>query len=215
MNSTNSITQAYNLAAADYTGQFWDEIQNKPMDQVMLDWFTRQITSESPILEIGGGPGEVSDYLSRNAMTCISTDRAGLMVKEGKKQFPYLHFEVQDFFHLPYAENTFKRVVAFYAIVNLQPDDIKNVFNEVKRVLKEDGLFLFTFHIFEEGKDKQMVRDRFMDKPGARLTFYFFKVEEIITLVEEAGFKIMDIVIRYPYPEVEYPSKRAYFFIRR
>jgi len=29
------------------------------------------------------------------------------------------------------------------------------------------------------------------------------------------GYQVVDILIRYPYTDVEYPSKRAYFVVRK
>jgi ubiquinone/menaquinone biosynthesis C-methylase UbiE len=215
MNDRDRITHAYDLAAEDYAAKFWDEIQKKNMDQILLKWFAGQTGPKGRILEIGGGPGEVSAFLTDHGAYCICTDRSSQMVEQGKKYFPDVQFEVQDFLQLTYADKSFDGVVAFYAIVNLQLKEIETVFREVKRVLKENGLFMFTFHIHEEGLDSQVKNEQFLDKPGAELTFYFLDVEEIKQLVEKTGFQIVDILVRYPYADAEYPSKRAYFVVRR
>ena len=38
--------------------------------------------------------------------------------------------------------------------------------------------------------------------------------DEIKALAESLGYRVVDILIRYPYVDVEYPSKRAYFVVR-
>ena len=154
----------------------------------------------------------MSGYLSRHHEGCIATDQSERMIRAGKRYFPKVAFEVQDFFHLSYADNSFPAVVAFYAIVNLTRDEIERVFREVKRVLGRGGIFLFTFHV-RKTRGTLTVR-KFLEKDN-RLEFYLYKVEEIRKLVEQAGLETVDIITRYPYPTIEYPTSRAYFIARK
>jgi SAM-dependent methyltransferase len=209
---TRSISTAYNLVAEEYAQKFLDELERKNMDKVVLDWFATQIPNNEVVLEIGTGPGEVSGYLDNLGIKCIGTDISPVMIENAKRNFPYIMFEVQDFFDITYPENTFYGVVGFYAIVNYHPDDLLPIFKNIKRVLKENGLFLFTFHVFE-GERKTYV-EKFLEKEGSKLTFYYYEVDEIKNIVENLGFEIVDIIIRYPYEGFEFPSKRSYFILR-
>lgn len=65
------------------------------------------------------------------------------MENRRKRDIDKVHFEVQDFCQLTYANNSFFGVIAYYAIVNLTMDQIKTAFLEVHRVLKDHGLFMF------------------------------------------------------------------------
>ena len=213
MNTKESITQAYNHAADEYATAFWNELDKKSFDRIILNWFAAQIPAGESVLEIGAGPGEISGYLARLGVTCLGTDRSERMIENARKYFPQVKFEVQDFFHLKYADQSFRGVVGFYAIVNLTPEEIKTALLEVKRVLKDDGLFLFSFHIFE-GEEKTDV-EKFFSQEANALTFYYFKVDDVREWVESAGYQIVDILIRYPYKDAEYQSKRAYFVARK
>lgn len=213
MNTKESITRAYDLIADKYAAQWWNEFENKHFDRVILDWFATQIPENKVILEIGAGPGEVSGYLSDRGVKCIGTDISEKMIENGKKYFPNVTFEVQDFFNFTYENDLFDGVIAYYAIVNLTFHETELVFKEVRRVLKRNGLFLFTFHIFEN-EEKLDVKN-FFNKEGNELTFYYFKVDELRNLVKSMGFEIIDILIRYPYENVEYQSKRSYFIVRK
>jgi hypothetical protein len=44
------------------------------------------------------------------------------------------------------------------------------------------------------------------------LDFIFFETEEMKRYLETAGFKLEEVIERDPYPDVEYPSRRAYIF---
>jgi hypothetical protein len=47
------------------------------------------------------------------------------------------------------------------------------------------------------------------------LDFIFFETEEVRDHLEMAGFELQEVIERDPYPEVEYPSRRAYIFARK
>jgi ubiquinone/menaquinone biosynthesis C-methylase UbiE len=212
MNTRDGIARAYDRAADKYAEGFWNELEKKHFDRVILDWFADQAPRGERILEIGCGPGEVSGYLSRRGATCLGTDVSPRMIENARKYFPGVSFDVQDFFSLTYADTSFSRVVAFYAIVNLTMPEIESVFREVSRVLASGGLFLFTFHIYES-EEKTDTADFLA--PGNPLTFYYFKVDEMKAMVERLGFQVVDVLIRHPYPGAEYQSKRSYFILRK
>lgn len=213
MNTKTSITKAYDLVADDYAAKLWNEFEKKHFDRLILEWFATQIPQKEVVLEIGAGPGEVSGYLANQGVKCVGSDLSSQMVENAKKYFPDIQFEVQDFFNLTYGNESFFGVIAYYAIVNLMLDEIQAAFKEVRRVLKDNGLFLFTFHIFEN--EAQTDVKNFFNKEGNALTFYYFKVDDMKSLVESLGFQIIDILIRYPYHNVEFGSKRSYFILRK
>ena len=213
MNTKKSITTAYDRAAKDYAAALWNELEGKPFDQLILRWFATQIPSGETVLEIGCGPGEVSGFLQRQGVKCLGTDISAQMIEAAREYFPEVQFEVQDFFRLGYDDDAFCGVVGFYAIVNLVLEEVRAMLVEVQRVLKHAGLFLFSFHI-DEGEAKIDV-ENFFNHEGNALTFYCFNVDDVKALVESAGYQVVDILIRYPYKDAEYPSKRAYFVVRK
>ena len=52
---------------------------------------------------------------------------------------------------------------------------------------------------------------------GARgsLDFIFFETGEMKDHLKLVGFELEEVIERDPYPEVEYPSRRAYIFARK
>lgn len=212
MDHKAQIRAAYNRAADAYAADMWNELEQKHFDRLILEWFAAQFDKGEPILEIGSGPGEVTAYLHRCGANCLGTDLCPQMIENARKYFPTLPFDVQDFFQLKYSDESFAGVVGFYAIVNLTLPEIDLVLHEVKRVLKENGLFLFSFHVYE-GSERIDLAD-YLEKDNP-LTFYFFKVDDIKQLAEQVGLQIVDVLVRYPYPGVEHQSKRAYFLVKK
>lgn len=131
------------------------------------------------------------------------------MLSVAKNINPHLNFETSDILNLQYPDKIFGSAIAFYAIVHFDYEQLKTAFKEIKRVLAENGQFLFSFHI----GDNLVHLDSFLDHE-VNIDFYFFETEKIIDLLKVTGFEMIDIIERQPYKDIEYPSKRAYIWAK-
>ena len=213
MNTKQSIVKAYDHASAGYAAAFWNEFEGKPFDRMILRWLAERTRGGEPVLEIGCGPGEVSGFLTDLGVDCLGTDISSEMIENARRCFPKARFEIQDFFDVKYPDCSFSAVVAFYAIVNWKLDQLVPAFKEVRRVLRPNGFLLLSFHIREAEPTLEV--DKFFDKDDSALTFYFFDVDDVRAALQQAGFICADTVIRYPYKDKEYQSKRAYIVARK
>lgn len=98
-------------------------------------------------------------------------------------------------------------ITAFYAIVHFSVDELDHVFKEMHAVLDQGGLFLFSFHIGEQNAHLE----EFLGV-AVKMDFTFFTPEAVVEKLKATSFKIDDVLIRYPYDDVEFPSKRCYVF---
>ncbi|MDD2671612.1 MAG: hypothetical protein PHG91_07815 [Syntrophales bacterium] len=73
--------------------------------------------------------------------------------------------------------------------------------------LKPGGIFLFTYHAGEKTIHLEEFIGRKVD-----IEVVFFASDFIIDCLRGAGFEIIEITERGPYPEIEYQSRRAYVF---
>jgi ubiquinone/menaquinone biosynthesis C-methylase UbiE len=208
-----SVAMAYDRVAERYAEQFWNEFEQKHFDRIMLGWYASQVPLGEVVLEVGSGPGEVSGYLAKLGVHCLGTDISSTMVACAKRLFPEAQFAVEDYFALSYENESFCAAVAYYAIVNHALSDLPPAFEEIYRVLKRSGLFLFTFHAYA-GKEKTTIRDFFGTEVG-EMPFYYYKIDAMKAVVESVGFQVVDILERQPYVGFEYASRRAYFLLRK
>ena len=114
------------------------------------------------------------------------------------------------FLDLKYHDKSIDGIVAFYLIVNFTIRDVEKAMAEIYRVLKNGGLFLTSFHIGNE----VIHLHEFLGKK-VELDFIFHSPEEVVEIMERCCFVIDELIIRYPYRDAEYPSKRAYIFARK
>jgi hypothetical protein len=62
-NRQDAIREAYDRAAEAYAEKCFFELYEKPLDRKLYDLFFERTVNRGPVLEIGCGPGEVSNYL--------------------------------------------------------------------------------------------------------------------------------------------------------
>ena len=161
--------------------------------------------------DFGCGPGQATKFLfDYGVRNIIGIDISPAMINAARRLFPEIKFEPGDLLKISCESNYFGSVLAFYAIVHFNYDQVKAAFNEINRVLKNGGQFLFSFHVgdetvhFDKGYDKDVDID-----------LYFFPTNKILELLDDTGFGIIDALERYPYKDVEYPSKRAYIWAEK
>lgn len=205
------IKQCYDATADAYAAGLFDELSKKPFDRILLAAFALENKDKGSMLDLGCGPGQTTCFLaSVGIQNILGVDLSAGMVKKAKELNPNLQFEAADMLGLPFDNDRFGSVVAFYAIVHFDTRELKKALSEIYRVLKPGGQFLFSFHIGEGA----VHRDEFF---GAKvdIDFYFFKTEDVLELLKDIGFKIVNAVERFPYETVEYPSKRAYLWVEK
>ncbi len=210
MQKQDSIIDCYNKTAKNYADKYIDELNKKHLDKILLKSFAIENLKNGQLIDLGCGPGQTTKYLFDCGFTAlIGVDISSSMVEVARNINPMLHFERADMLDLKYPDKRFGSAIAFYSIVHFDYAQIKVAFKEIKRVLADNGQFLFSFHI----GDNVVHLDEFLDH-AVNIDFYFFEVEKIIDLLKETGFDIIDAIERQPYPDVEYPSRRAYIWAK-
>lgn len=210
MKDTKNIIDCYDQTAKSYASKFMDELSKKHLDRILLRAFAAENKQAGTFIDLGCGPGQTTQFLSGcGIQDIIGTDISTVMIQTAKEINPHLKFEVADMLNLQYADHTFGAAVAFYAIVHFTNEQLVQSFQEIRRVLKEKGEFLFSFHV---GDQIIHVND-FLDHPVS-IDFHFFETNKIIELLQQNGFEIIDVIERQPYKEVEYASKRAYVWVK-
>jgi ubiquinone/menaquinone biosynthesis C-methylase UbiE len=208
--TTRSIRESYDRLAEEYTRRIADELQHKPLDRELLDRFAKQTKGRDDVCDMGCGPGHVARYLRDAGASVFGLDLSPGMLEQAQKLNPDIPFREGNMLSLDIPDGSLAGVAAFYAIVNIPRQSLPLVFREIWRVLQSRGLLLLAFHIGNE----VLHEDELWGKKIS-MDFLLFEPSEIRLDLEKAGFNIEEIVEREPYPDVEYPSRRAYIFARK
>jgi ubiquinone/menaquinone biosynthesis C-methylase UbiE len=206
---TNSIRESYDRLAEEYARRIADELQHKPLDRELLDRFAKQ-TRGGEVCDMGCGPGHVARYLRQGGASVFGLDLSTAMLEQARKLNPDILFREGNMLSLDLADATLAGVAAFYAIVNIPRQSLPLIFREIHRVLKSGGLLLLAFHAGNE-----ILHEDELWGQKISMDFLLFQPPDIKLDLEAVGFTIEEVVEREPYPEVEYPSRRAYIFARK
>jgi SAM-dependent methyltransferase len=202
-----SISAYYNAEAPSYAQKFARELDNKPFDRYILDRFSSLIPEEGAVCEIGCGPGQVSCYLKTKNSISYGLDLSLHMLQGSFKLKPFNLPIEGNYFRMPFKNNSLDGILGFYAIVHDETSLVELLLSEVRRVLKTCGAFLFSFHT---GNNRITATNT-----GSTVEYIFHDFEKINDIVNRSNFTNLESVVRLPYPDVEYPSRRAYFLLRK
>lgn len=209
--SKEHIQTSYDRVAGAYALHLFNELEGKPLDREMLNDFAAQVRGTGIVCDVGCGPGQIACYLwEQGVITVQGLDLSPGMVETARSLSPEIPFVQGDLLALNVPDNAWAGVTAFYAIVNLIPEQLPTVFSELYRVLQPGGLLLLAFHRGKEGKHVEEMWGVEMS-----LDFHFFETREILALLRRASFKIERVVERDPYEAVEYPSQRVNVLARK
>jgi ubiquinone/menaquinone biosynthesis C-methylase UbiE len=100
------------------------------------------VSCKMSILDVGCGPGYVSAAATERGVNAIGLDFSEEMIGIAKEKSPQIEFRQGDAQNLPFANGTFDRVVANFALLHLA--DPERAMSEAARVLKAGGRFAFT-----------------------------------------------------------------------
>lgn len=202
---------SYDSVAADYAANFQNELAEKPFDRKMLEWLAEKVGDLGAICDMGCGPGQIARFLADYGAPVCGIDLSPAMVIEAAKLNPDINFTPGDMTSLDQIENeSFGGIAAFYSIIHVSREKLPQALAEFKRVLRPGGVLLVTFHIGRE----IVHMDEWWEKKVS-LDFNFFEREEIKELLTKTGFILEETIERDPYPNHEYPSRRAYIFARK
>ncbi len=211
MNSQEKILQCYNQVADDYAVERWDELNKKHLDRLLLTEFAASNKDKGLCADFGCGPGQTTKFLYDNGMKhIVGIDLSPAMVNVARKLSPQITFETGDLLNIAYPAGHLGSVLAFYAIVHFTIDQVKTCFGEINRVLKTGGDFLFAFHVGDQVVHFDKAHDKEID-----VDLCFFKTEDLLELLYETGFTVIDAIERHPHKDMEYPTRRGYIWAEK
>jgi len=206
----DKIERLYDTVAKEYSETFSGEHEKKPKDQEILLRFSQEVGDIRPVWDFGCGPGQTTKYLKDLGIEISGLDLSEKILEQARTIHPGINFRKGNILELEFDDDSIAGVVAFYAIVHFTEEQVEITFREAFRVLRPDGLFLFTYHI---GEDTIFIKE-FLGKK-VDVDFMFFTTNFIYNCLKKIGFKKIEIIERKPYPGVEYESRRAYVFAKK
>jgi len=150
--------QADAVAAHEY--KTWQESAEHYIDnvapmtaksgQVSILLEVGNIQSDSAVIELGCGTGDLAAQLAEISSRVVGIDFAENMIRIASERFPHIGFQVADAEALPFSDSEFDVVVSNYTAHHFARP--LKVFAEAKRVLKPGGRLAVIMPIQSEQK---------------------------------------------------------------
>lgn len=199
--------EGYDKVAAQYARQYLSELDYKPLDRQLLERLAAMTSGKGRVCDLGCGPGHVARYLREQGADAFGIDLSPGMVEQARQAHPGIDFRQGDMRALDLPDNSLAGIAAFYSLLHIPRSEVTEVLRELLRVLKPGGVLLAAFHI----GDETLHREELLGE-SVSLDFAFFTPGEMARYMGDAGFSVDETIEREPYPDVEYPSRRAYIF---
>ena len=203
------VRESYDSVARAYADELAGELDHKPLDRHLLNRFAEETAGKGLVADLGCGPGHVSAYLRDRGVSMLGVDLSPEMIRVAAERHPGMDFRIGDMKALDLPDASLAGVIAFYAVVHFESDELGTVFREMRRVLRPGGLVLISFHI----GDEVLHRDELFGVPVS-LDFRFLVPDRIAEALRSAGLAVTERTEREPYEGVEYPSRRCYLLGR-
>ena len=122
--------------------EYWKEHINKKLeDDIWIKNYREYFNGKGKCLDLGCGIGQYSKELMSYGYEVISADISDIAL-EKVKEFNDNVVKVDMKEELPFSEEEFDLVFANLSIHYFSDEDTKKLMLEIKRILKEDGLFI-------------------------------------------------------------------------
>ena len=204
------LQESYDITAEKYAERYFRELDHKPFDRRLLDEFAQLVDGLGPVCDLGCGPGHIAGYLSEKGIAAFGVDLSEEMIGIARRLNPLIEFRQGNMLSLDIKDETLGGVVAFYSMIHIPPEMTLSALQEIKRILKPRGMLLLSFHL---GEGKMHLDELWEEKVD--MDFFFFTVDEFEKHLSATGFQHLTSVIREPYPDVEYQSRRAYIMAQK
>lgn len=180
----DSVKKNYDLIAQQYSAEFGKYIE----DLDVYEEFEKNLNQNAKILDLGAGSGRTYSYFNERGYEYIGLDFSQKMRDYAYKihgEFPYI---VDDMINLKkyFANNSLDAVFAVYSLFHLPMEDLKQLLSDIYDVLKNNGIFLFTYQI---GKGEEMVDEPYLNENGKKVLYMSYQTnDEIKNLLDLFSF---------------------------
>ena len=170
-----SVKKNYDLIAKQYAHDFGTFIEDLDIYEEFLEYLSK----DAKILDLGAGTGRTYAYFNDKGYQYIGLDFSKEMKNNAyniHQEFPYI---IDDIVNLKnhFSNNSFDAVFCVYSLFHLPTNDIKNLFQDVYDILKDEGIFLFSYQI---GEGEEMSDEPYLKDEGKKVLYMNYQTNDEI-----------------------------------
>jgi len=131
------IKAYYNNLAPTYDSNRFDNSYGNYIHKQESQILQNRFPKTEKVLDIACGTGRFLEYATHGI------DISENMVEISKKKFPNKIILVQDIKNIEYKNEMFNHALSFHLFMHLKHEELDQLLSEVRRVLENDGTFVF------------------------------------------------------------------------
>ena len=191
----DSVRDAYDTVAADYSDLLRTALPDKPFDRAMLVAFAELIKAAGlgPVADLGCGPGHVTAFLHGQGLNVFGVDLSSQMIAIATNDYPAMRFQVGSIRALALESGTLGGITAWYSIIHTPPAQLPATFDEFSRVLVEGGYLALAFQV---GNEQVHIEQAYGH--SISLDAYRMDPNDTADLMASAGFLVKARLVRQP-----------------
>lgn len=171
----------YNKIASKYEKEYGNDLSDTPY----IDSFLNQVEGNY-ILDIGCGPGTLSEYIANKGYNVDAIDYSEEMLKIAKEKIKNVNFIQMDMRNIKTIKK-YNGIMLAYSLFHITKDEVKNVLSKYYDLLEEYGVMLI---ILQEGTGEGYVSENL--ETGLKKFINYYSFEEIEKVLNENKFEIIE-----------------------
>ena len=194
-----AVRRVYDEMAAGYVVRFGSDLAGPNPDTEFLDMAAAGFP-DGPVVDLGCGPAQVSQYLIGRGRRLIGIDFSPPMLATAAKLVPQAGLVAADLLALPLRDASCAAVVASYSLHHLPKAWLPDALTGMRRVLRPGGVLVIVTH---GGSSQEL-----LDRPGGQIVLSRYSPDELAATLTSAGFTPELVRTRPPRPE-EFPAEKV------
>lgn len=180
----DSAAARYSARAAEYFEHFGSIVATHHQDRELVQSWAAGISGT--ILDVGSGPGQWSHFLHQLGHTCLGVEPAQDLRNLARQHYPAVTFLDGDAAHLPVETGSIGGILAWYSLIHIEPEHLKDVFDEFSRALQPQGTLLIGM----------FTASRLLRFDHAVSTAWYWPAPDLKAVLSESGFAVEQQHIR-------------------
>jgi cyclopropane fatty-acyl-phospholipid synthase-like methyltransferase len=210
MDNYAETVDTWNKVASLYREKFMDlDIYNSSYD---LFCNSIRITN-SQILEIGCGPGNITRYLMarRPDLTILATDVSRNMIALAREALPLVDFRELDCREISVLKTIYDGIVCGFCMPYLSEKDVETLIRDCYTLLSTGGVIYLSF---VEGEPSQSGYQ--VSSSGSRIYFYCHQSALMNQLLTKTGFDMLqELEVNYNRTETDSEKHTIWLAVKR
>ena len=205
------VRTSYAAVAGAYADHLADELDDLPFESWLLGRVV-DLAGDQPLVEVGCGPGHVTNFLARAGARATGIDLTPAMVEEARRRFPDGDYVVGDLRSLmrPAGDPGWGAVLAWYSLCHLAPGELTNAVSALTRPLVPGGWLVVALHAGTGTR----VLDSWFDTE-VDVTFVLHDPAQLRSVVDAAGLVDLEWYHRGPMAGRGETTERFYLLARK